>query len=78
MEPHLVALDVDGTILTHDGELRAATPRRDPRGRRGGPPHRHLDRAIGRRHDTRPGDARPVPRVGRLLQRRRHPRAGSR
>ncbi len=25
MEPHLVALDVDGTILTHDGELRAAT-----------------------------------------------------
>lgn len=25
MEPHLVALDVDGTILTHDGELRRAT-----------------------------------------------------
>lgn len=25
MEPHLVALDVDGTILTHDGELGAAT-----------------------------------------------------
>ena len=25
MEPHLVALDVDGTILTHDGQLRPAT-----------------------------------------------------
>ena len=25
MESHLVALDVDGTILTHDGELRPAT-----------------------------------------------------
>ncbi len=25
MEPHLVALDVDGTILTHDGLLRRAT-----------------------------------------------------
>ena len=25
MEPHLVALDVDGTILTHAGELRPAT-----------------------------------------------------
>lgn len=25
MEPHLVALDVDGTILTHDGRLREAT-----------------------------------------------------
>lgn len=25
MEPHLVALDVDGTILTHDGQLRRRT-----------------------------------------------------